>query len=120
MFTQSIRDELKFLEYAPIVFVSAKKGAGVKQLFGLVRDAYKSASKRVPTGELNRFVEQLDFDRDIKVYYMTQASVRPPTFIAFTDKAKELHFSTERFLINQLRKRFGFEGTPIVIKTKRR
>jgi len=120
MFTQSIRDELKFLEYAPIVFVSAKKGTGVKQLFGLVRDAYKSASKRVPTGELNRFVEQLDFDRDIKVYYMTQASVRPPTFIAFTDKAKELHFSTERFLINQLRKRFGFEGTPIVIKTKRR
>jgi GTP-binding protein len=120
VFTQSIRDELKFLEYAPIAFVSAKKGTGVKQLFGLIRDAYKSASKRVGTGELNRFVELLDFDRDIKVYYMTQTSVRPPTFVVFTDKAKELHFSTERFLINQLRKRFGFESTPIVIKTKRR
>jgi len=119
-FTESIRDELKFLDYAPVVFVSAKKGTGVKQLFGLIRDAYKSASKRVGTGELNRFVELLDFDRDIKVYYMTQASVRPPTFIVFTDKGKEMHFSTERFLINQLRKRFGFEGTPIVIKTKRR
>ena len=102
------------------MFVSAKKGTGVKRIFGLVRDGFKSASKRVGTGELNRFVDLLDFDRDIKVYYMTQASVRPPTFIVFTDKAKEMHFSTERFLINQLRKRFGFEGTPIVIKTKRR
>ncbi len=119
-FTESVRDELKFLDYAPIVFVSAKKGTGVKRIFGLVRDGFKSASKRVGTGELNRFVDMLDFDRDIKVYYMTQASVRPPTFIVFTDKAKEMHFSTERFLINQLRKRFGFEGTPIVIKTKRR
>jgi GTP-binding protein len=119
-FTESVRDELKFLDYAPIVFVSAKKGTGVKRIFGLVRDGFKSASKRVGTGELNRFVDLLDFDRDIKVYYMTQASVRPPTFIVFTDKAKEMHFSTERFLINQLRKRFGFEGTPIVIKTKRR
>jgi GTP-binding protein len=119
-FTQSIRDELKFLEYAPIVFVSAKNGTGVKRLFGVVRDVFQAASKRVTTGELNRFVETLDFDRDIKIYYMTQASVRPPEFIAFTDKAKQMHFSTERFLINQLRKRFGFEGTPIVIKTKRR
>ena len=119
-FTQSIRDELKFLEYAPIGFVSAINGTGVNRLFGMVRDVFKSASKRVTTGELNRFVEMLDFDRDIKVYYMTQASVRPPTFIVFTDKAKEMHFSTERFLINQLRKRFGFEGTPVVIKTKRR
>jgi GTP-binding protein len=120
LFTESIRDELKFLEYAPIVFVSAKKGTGVNRLFGMVRDVFKSASKRVTTGELNRFVEMLHFDRDIKVYYMTQASVRPPQFIVFTDKAKEMHFSTERFLINQLRKRFGFEGTPVVIKTKRR
>jgi GTP-binding protein len=120
VFTQSIRDELKFLEYAPIVYISARKGTGVNRLFGMVRDAFTSASKRVTTGELNRFVEMLDFDRDMKVYYMTQASVRPPAFVVFTDKAKEMHFSTERFLINRLRKRFGFEGTPIVIKSKRR
>ena len=119
-FVESVRDQLKFLEYAPIVFVSAKTGAGVKRLFGMIRDAFEAASKRVTTGELNRFVGLLDFDRDIKVYYMTQASVRPPSFIVFTDKAKGMHFSTERFLINQLRKRFGFEATPIVIKTKRR
>jgi GTP-binding protein len=119
-FAQNARDELKFLEYAPMAFISARNGSGVKRLFGMIRDGYASASKRVTTGELNRFVEMLEFDRDIKIRYMTQASVRPPKFIAFTDKARDLHFSSERFLINQLRKRFGFAGTPIVIKAKRR
>ncbi len=119
-FTESIRDELKFLEYAPIAFVSAKTGAGVQRLFGMIRDGYNSASKRVTTGELNRFVEHLEPSRDTKIYYMTQASVRPPSFVVFTDQGKNLHFSTERYLINQLRKRFGFEGTPIVIKARRR
>ena len=119
-FTQAIRDELKFADYAPVTFLSAKTGAGVGRLFGLIKDAYESASRRVTTGELNRFKEMLEFDRDIKVYYITQASMRPPKFIVFTDKARELHFSTERYLINQLRKRFGFHSTPIVIKTKRR
>jgi GTP-binding protein len=119
-FTEIIRDELKFLEYAPVAFVSAKTGAGVTRLFDMIQDAYKSASKRVTTGELNRFVEQLEVGRDTKIYYMTQTSVRPPGFVVFTDKAKDLHFSTERFLMNQLRKRFGFEATPIVIKAKRR
>jgi len=119
-FTENMRDELKFLDYAPAAFISAKTGEGVNRLFGMIRDAFLSASKRVTTAELNRFVEMLDFDRDIKVYYMTQQSVRPPTFMVFTDKAKNMHFSTERFLMNQLRKRFGFEGTPIEIRTKRR
>ncbi|MDP8980641.1 MAG: ribosome biogenesis GTPase Der [Acidobacteriota bacterium] len=119
-FTQRVRDELKFLEYAPVVFMSAKTGAGVEPLFGLVRDIYESASKRVTTGELNRFVEMLKFESDMKVFYITQASVRPPTFVMFTDKANKVHFSQERFLVNQLRKRFGFQGTPIVLKAKRR
>ncbi len=117
-FAQSVRDQFKFLEYAQVAFVSAKNGRGVKRLFGMIKTAYDSASKRVTTGELNRFVEALHFDTDVKVKYITQASIRPPTFVAFTDKA--LHFSTERFLVNQLRKRFGFEGTPVVIKAKRR
>jgi GTP-binding protein len=119
-FTQDIRDELKFLEYAPIVFVSAHEQRGTQPLFGLIREAFEEASKRVTTGELNRFIELIKFDRDMKVYYMTQTSVRPPTFVVFTDNARNLHFSTERFIINQLRKRFGFKGTPISIKTKRR
>jgi len=119
-FIQSVRDELKFLDYAPIAFVSAKSGAGVSALFPLIQKGFEAASKRVTTGELNRFIEMLEFDRDIKIHYMTEASVRPPTFIVFADKAEQLHFSTERFLINQLRKRFGFQGTPIVVKAKRR
>ena len=117
-FEEQVRDQFKFLEYAQIVFLSAKTGRGVKRLLPLIRRAYDSASSRVPTGELNRFAEMLHFETDVKIKYITQASIRPPTFVAFTDRP--LHFSAERFLANQLRKRFGFEGTPIIIKTKRR
>ncbi len=119
-FTQQVKDELKFLDYAPIAFVSAKEGTGVKRLFGLIEQAYESASKRVTTGELNRFMEMVRFEGDVKVYYITQSSMRPPTFVVFTDKGEKLHFSTERFIVNQLRKRFGFESTPVIIKARRR
>ncbi len=117
-FTDLIRDELKFLEYAPVVFASAKNSEGIRRIFSTIRRCYDSASKRVTTGELNRFVETLKFDSDIRIYYITQASVRPPTFVVFTDKA-DIHFSAERNLTNRLREQFGFEGTPVVIKTRR-
>jgi len=116
-FEQDVRDHLKFLEYAPAVFLSAKTGAGVNQIFKLIREVYKSATKRVTTGELNRFVERLRFE-ERKIYYITQASVRPPTFVLFTNRSAPLHFSDERYLVNQIRKEFGFRGTPIVLKTK--
>jgi GTP-binding protein len=116
-FTQKVRDEFKFLDYAPVIFLSAKTGGGVHKLFPLIHQCFDSAAKRVGTGELNRFVELIKHETDVKILYMTQASVRPPTFVCFTDQTK-LHFSTERFLINQLRKRFGFEGTPIFLKSK--
>ena len=119
-FQEDLRDELKFLDYAEVVFISAKKREGMRTLFGMIRKAYESASKRVTTGELNRFVASLEWGYDMKVYYLTQVSVRPPSFLVFTDKAGKLHFSAERYLINRLRERFGFEGTPIVIKTRRR
>jgi GTP-binding protein len=119
-FTETIRDELKFLDYAPIVFASAKQAEGIRRIFSTVRRCFDAASKRITTGELNRFVESLKFGSDMRVYYITQASIRPPTYVVFTDKAGEVHFSVERFLINRLREQFGFEGTPIVIKTKRR
>ena len=119
-FTETIRDELKFLDYAPILFASAKNAEGIRRIFSTIRRSYDSASKRVTTGELNRFVETLKFESDIKIYYITQASVRPPTFVVFTDKADKVHFSIERALINRLREHFGFDGTPIVLKTKRR
>jgi GTP-binding protein len=116
-FEQDVRDELKFLEYAPVVFLSAKTGAGVDRIFKLIREVYESATKRVTTGELNRFVERLRFE-ERKIYYITQASVRPPTFVLFTNRVTPLHFSDERYLVNQIRKQFGFRGTPIVLKTK--
>jgi GTPase len=116
-FEQDLRDKLKFLDYAPVTFISAKTGAGVKTLFKLIRAGYESASKRITTGELNRFVESLHFE-ERKIFYITQASVRPPTFVAFTDRKGPLHFSQERRLVNQIRKRFAFDGTPVVLKTK--
>lgn len=118
-FEQNLRDHLKFLEYAPVVFISAMQGSGIKDVFALVARIYESARKRVTTGELNRFVEQLHFE-ERKVLYVTQIGVRPPAFILFTDKGGPLHFSHERYLMNQLRKRFGFEGTPIHLKIRGR
>ena len=116
-FEQDVRDHLKFLEYAPVLFLSAKTGAGVDRIFKLIREVYESATKRITTGELNRFVERLRFE-ERKIYYITQASVRPPTFVLFTNRTAPLHFSDERYLVNQIRKQFGFRGTPIVLKTK--
>lgn len=119
-FIETVRDQLKFLDYAPIIFVSAKKGEGIRRIFATIRRCFEAASKRVTTGELNRFVETVKFDGDIKLFYITQASVRPPTFVVFTDKGEKMHFSTERFLTNRLREQFGFDGTPVVLKLKRR
>jgi GTP-binding protein len=118
-FERNLRDTMKFLEYAPVVFLSAKTGVGVNALFKTIREVDDSASKRITTGELNRFVEKLHFE-ERKIFYITQATVRPPTFVLFTNNAAPLHFSHERYLINQIRKRFGFRGTPVVIKTKAR
>jgi len=109
---------MKFLEYAPIEFISATKGTNVKRLFDLVKSAQEAMNKRVTTGELNRFVDMITHETNMKVKYITQASVRPPTFVVFTDKSKPLHFSDERFLINQIRKHFKFGPTPIEIKAK--
>jgi GTP-binding protein len=117
-FTEIIRDEFKFLDYAAVTFLSAEKGIGVTQILPLIRDCFDSASKRATTGELNRFVETLKIEPPIKIYYITQASIRPPTFVLFTDKRGALHFSAERFIINRLRERFGFKGTPVVLKVK--
>ena len=119
-FTETIRDQLKFLEYAPVVFASAKNGEGIRRIMTTIRRCFEAASKRVTTGELNRFVETLKFAGEVRIYYMTQATIRPPKFVVFTDKADKMHFSMERALVNQLRERFGFEGTPIVIDAKRR
>ena len=116
-FEQEIRDEFKFLDYAPLVFISARSGAGVQPLFKLIRECYDSASRRITTGELNRFVEHLKFE-ERKIFYITQHSIRPPAFAVFVDRGGPLHFSHQRHLANQIRRQFGFRGTPILIETR--
>ncbi len=117
-FEENLRDELKFLDYAPVAFLSARTGAGVGKLLPRIREAYQSASRRVPTGELNRFLASIEAPREPRILYITQAGVRPPTFVLFVDRPKPLYFSQERYLINQLRRAFGFRATPVVLKTK--
>ena len=126
-YEQRLRHELKFLGYAPVLFVSAATGAGAKAIFSTLKTVAAERRKRVTTGEMNRFLKHVDFDRAsvpvgqrIKIYYMTQASVSPPTFILFTDRKVKLHFSYQRFLENQIREAFGFIGAPIWIKNRAR
>jgi GTP-binding protein len=126
-YEQRLRYQLKFLNYAPVVFISAQTGAGTKTLFPLLEQVASERRKRISTSEMNRFLEQVDFDRAsvpmrrrVKILYMTQASIAPPTFVLFTNRGVKLHFSFQRFLENQIRNAFGFLGTPIWIKTRAR
>jgi GTP-binding protein len=126
-YEQRLRYALKFLNYAPVLFVSAAKGKGTDKIFPTLEKVVAERRKRVTTGEMNRFLKHVDFDRAsvpmrqrVKILYLTQAAVAPPTFILFTDRQVKLHFSYQRFLENQIRAAFGFEGTPIWIKVRAR
>ena len=126
-YEQRLRDSLKFLSYAPLLFVSAATGAGTDKIWPTLEEVATERRKRVGTGEMNRFLKQVDFERasvparqQVRIYYMTQAAVAPPTFILFTDRAVKLHFSYQRFLENQIRRAFGFVGSPIWIKNRAR
>jgi len=126
-FEQQVRYQLRFLNYAPVLFVSAVSGKGMEKVFPVLEQVAAERRKRISTAEMNRFLERTDFDRAsvpvskrVKIYYMTQAAVAPPTFILFTDRPVKLHFSYERFLENQIRRAFGFVGTPIWIKNRAR
>jgi GTPase len=126
-YEQRLRYALKFLPYAPVIFISASTGKGTEKIFPTLQEVAAERRKRIPTAEMNRFLEHIDFDRAsvpvrqrVKIYYMTQAQVAPPTFILFTDRKVKLHFSYQRFLENQIRRAFGFVGTPIWIKNRSR
>ena len=126
-FEDRLRYELKFLSYAPMVFISAQTGKGTEKIFPLLQEVAAERRKRVSTSEMNRFLEHVDFDRAsvpmrqrVKILYMTQASVAPPTFVLFTNRGVKLHFAYQRFLENQIRHAFGFMGTPIWIKNRAR
>jgi len=127
LYEEQLRDHLKFLDYAPIVFLSAASGQGIDGLFKKIELVARERRKRVTTGQMNRFLARVDFQqasvpmkRRVRIYYMTQAAVAPPTFILFTDRDVKLHFAFERFLANQIRAAFGFIGTPIWFKTRPR
>jgi GTPase len=127
VYEEQVRYSLKFLDYAPVLFVSAMNGKNVDRVFQTVEMVAKERRKRVTTGEMNRFLKTVDFERasvparsKVRIFYMTQAAVSPPTFIIFTDKDVKLHFSYERFLQNQIREAFHFVGSPIWIKNRPR
>lgn len=127
LYEKQVRAALKFLAYAPVVFTSAVSGKGVAKLFPLIERVAAERRKRIPTGEMNRFLARVDLDRApvpvakrVKIFYLTQASASPPTFVLFTDRPIKLHFSYERFLENQIRRAFGFEGAPIRLLVRAR
>jgi GTP-binding protein len=127
---EDTRDKISFAPFVPIVKVSAKTGRGMPDLFDTIDSVSAAFRKRVPTGELNRFFEQtLEIKppptmgaKAPRLYYITQAETEPPTFVIMTNAPDSVHFSYQRFVANQLRKHFGFEGVPIriVYREKRR
>jgi GTPase len=126
-YEQDVRDKLKYLEYAPLLFISAADGKNIESVFKKVELVARERRKRVTTGQMNKFLEKVDFqkasvpmNKRVRIYYMTQAAVAPPTFVLFTDKDIKMHFSFERFLGNQIRENFGFIGSPIWFKIKAR
>jgi GTP-binding protein len=127
LYEERLRYGLKFLAYAPVLLLSAHTGKGTEKILPLIEKVAAERRKRVTTGEMNRFLRTVDFERAsvpvskrVKIKYMTQAGVAPPTFVLFTDRAVKLHFSYQRFLENQIRAAFGFIGSPIWIKNRAR
>ena len=116
-----IEQDLSFMSFAPILFISAKTGQRVDKLFESVAAAHENNIRRVPTGALNDMLQDAttrvqppsDKGKRLKIYYMTQASVAPPTFVFFVNKKDLFHFSYRRYLENRLRDAFGFAGTPV-------
>jgi GTP-binding protein len=127
-FDDKLRFQLNFLEFAPIVHISALTGERTPRLLEVIDRVAEARKRRVSTGELNRFFEKITAAhppvsktrREVRILYCTQTAIKPPSFIVFTNVATELHFSYERFLVNQLRDEFGFEGTPIRLSVRRR
>jgi GTPase len=127
-FDDDLRRQLKFLDYAPILHISAATGERAPKVLEMVDRVAEARSSRVSTGELNRFVKEATAAhppkspgrRAVRVLYCAQTSVEPPTFVFFTNIATEFHFSYQRYLVNQLREKFNLIGTPIRIHVRKR
>lgn len=120
-YKKQVYDKLAYLSYAPIIFISAQTGQRVEKIFDMINEVDKQNAQRIPTGLLNDVLAEAttitqppsDKGRRLKVYYMTQVSTRPPTFVIFVNSKELMHFSYVRYIENHLRKQFGFKGTPI-------
>ena len=120
-FRKKLQVDFAFMSFAPIIFISAKTGQRVDRLFELIQYVYNQNTMRISTGMLNdlladataRVQPPSDKGKRLKIYYMTQASTRPPTFVCFCNRAELFHFSYQRYLENQIRSTFGLEGTPV-------
>lgn len=120
-YRKKLEKDFSFMSYAPFVFISAKTGQRIDRLFELIKHVANSNSMRIPTGMINDVLAQAvarvqpptDKGKRLKIYYMTQASTRPPTFVCFVNSAELFHFSYQRYLENRIRETFGMEGTPI-------
>lgn len=127
-FDEELARQMKFLDYAPVIHISARTGERVPRLLEIIDRVAERRRRRVPSGELNRFVRDVTAAhppvspgrREVRVMYATQAGVAPPTFVFFTNVATTFHFSYERFLVNRLREAFGFEGSPVRIEVRAR
>ncbi len=124
-YEEQVRTKIRYLDYAPLIFISAETGQRLPKLFSLIDTVAQARRVRVGTGELNSFLQKaalnkasIPANKQVKVHYMTQVATAPPVFALFTNKQSKIHFSLERYLINQIRDRFGFVGTPIIIKQK--
>ena len=120
-YRKRLMKDFSFMSFAPIIFISAKTGQRIDRLFELVKYVHQQNSMRISTGMLNdiladataRVQPPSDKGKRLKIYYMTQASTRPPTFVCFCNRAELFHFSYQRYLENQIRSTFGLEGTPV-------
>jgi GTP-binding protein len=127
-FDDRLRFQLKFLDYVPIVHLSALTGERTPRLLELIDKVARARQQRVKTPELNRFIAAVTAknppvspgSKHVRILYAAQTSTAPPTFVLFTNVATKFHFSYERFLVNQLRERFDFTGTPIRLQVRRR
>jgi len=120
-YRKTVLEKLGFMIYAPVLFISVKTGQRVSKLFELIKYVSDQASLRISTGMLNDLLNEVtavvqppsDKGKRLKIYYITQSAVKPPTFVIFVNNMELFHYSYERYIENQLRKSFGFEGTPI-------
>lgn len=127
-YRKKLENDFSFMSYVPMIFISAKTGQRVNQLYSMIREVNEKNSMRISTGMLNdilayattRVQPPSDKGKRLKIYYMTQASTKPPTFVTFVNRADLFHFSYQRYLENQIRQTFGLEGTPVRFITRER